>query len=196
MTRQSGFYKLSIFLLFQGHSVGYILIWKQSPTLRTLGGDIRINSTLQSISTNSTLNAESGQVSDPNLPLFVIDWNFDAQRVDGADLFTAILDAMVTTAAHDEAEDCPYIYGVSLSGDTVLNIHDTTIFDPPAQKLSYGILLNSMSLIAKRVFLAQRRFAEIEFRLQWSGQTFAEGFIMKIGNALRNGTIGMAAERR
>ncbi len=86
-------------------------------------------------------------------PSHKIYWSVDARHVDGAELCTAILDAMIISAAPEDKEQnhCIYVAGFR----RVLRPHKDRISDPFAVRLFTGILLDVLS---NRQFVAVAGF--------------------------------------
>jgi len=192
MTRQHYFYELQVQLWFQGRLIGVVIITKQGPTTQALGGSSVINGTLQTTNTttSSISNADSGQITDPG---YIINWKFNGVRIDSRELFTAILDAMITAASHAARDDCLTIYGISRLGNIRVDIQDLN--NPRTRRLTYDVVLIAMSSLTKSVFQTTRRFEETEFDVEWGFTRFAKGSVTRVVSTLGNGTGGVAVGR-
>ena len=111
-----------------------------------------------------------------------VDWKFDGRNIHTIEIFTTILDAMISTATEGPNSERSYIFGVSLSGNTALSIHELSNLPSQSRKLTNSLIRESLLLISKYVFQRQRRFIELDFTIIEFKRRIAEGFFLKIGD--------------
>ncbi|KAL8822509.1 MAG: hypothetical protein Q9191_006757 [Dirinaria sp. TL-2023a] len=147
---------------------------------------------------NSEFKGTIGEVYDPN-PRYhwlSIDWRFDGRTILASEIFTTIIDAMISTTSEKPDAQRPYIYGVSSSGNTAFNIHTLTYVPQGARELTNDLIRESLYLIARFIFIKERKFLETEFTVLSFRKKIAGGFFMKIGDVRANQTVPTAFERR
>ncbi|KAG6991340.1 hypothetical protein G7Y79_00053g088230 [Physcia stellaris] len=199
MAERNHFRELVVFLQYHGVVRGVVEFTQRlrsefaldSPSnSSTFGGGGQDNS--------SSLTQDSGQVYDPNYKYhwLSIDWRFDGRTVPASEIFTTILDAMISTASEKPDAERSYIYGVSSSGNTGFNIHELTYTAPGGRKLTNNLICESLYLIARFIFMKERKFLETDFTVSIFRKTIAEGFFMKISDVEGNHTMPTAVERR
>lgn len=199
MTERKDYRELTIWLKYRGALTGKIGF---SPYIRQgLSRNASSKKAVPTLATDyhlGTSGSDQGRVTDPRgrYHWFTIDWRFEGRTIHIADIFTAILDAMVTTAAQDPMLERPYINGVSSSGNCALNIHRKDDPRGRIKKLTNGLIREGLLMIARHVFVQKRRFEELEFSLLGFGRTIAEGFFLKVGNGLRDRTANASLDER
>ncbi|KAL8751074.1 MAG: hypothetical protein Q9184_006187 [Pyrenodesmia sp. 2 TL-2023] len=82
------------------------------------------------------------------------------------------MDAIVSTADELGTHKRSHTYGVSLSGDVAMNSHSVQAAAPMDNHGIQCVLL----MVAKEVFVKERRFQELEFTYLDHGRLSAEGF--------------------
>ena len=193
------FRELVVFLQYQGVTHGVVEFTE------TLGSDVALNSSSNSsvlgrrINDNvDSLTQDSGLVLDPDFKYhwLTIDWRFDGRPIFASEIFTTILDAMINTASEKPDAERSYVYGVSFSGNTAFNIHSLTNTSPGVRKLTNDLIRESLYLIARYIFVKERKFLETEFTIFSFRKKIAEGFFMKISNVQGNQTMPAAIESR
>ena len=196
MAERDQYRELIVFLQYQGVVQGVVEF------TQSLGSDVALNSSSNSSvlrrgNTNS-LKQDSGAVYDPDYKYhwLSIDWQFGDRAILASEIFTTILDAMISTASGKPAAERSYIYGVSFSGNTAFNIHELSYTSPGARKLTNDLIRESLYLIARFIFLKERKFLETDFTISSFRKKIAEGFFMKISDVQSNQTMPTAIERR
>lgn len=199
MAERNQFRELAVFLQYQGVVQGVVEF------TQSLRSDVALNSSSYSsvlgrgVHDNiNTLTQNSGLVYDPDYKYhwLSIDWRFDGRSILASEIFTTILDAMINTASEKPDAERSYIYGVSFSGNTGFNIHRSTLTSPGVQKLTNGLIRESLYLIARYVFLKERKFLETDFTISCFRKKIAEGFFMKISDVQSNQTMPTAIKSR
>ncbi|KAL8788684.1 MAG: hypothetical protein Q9195_007185 [Heterodermia aff. obscurata] len=199
MAESDQFRELVVFLQYQGAVQGVVEF------TRGLRSDVALNSSSNSsvlgrgIQDNiNSLTQDSGQVydMDPKYHWLSIDWRFDGRSILASEIFTTILDAMISTASEKPDAERSYVYGVSSSGNTAFNIHSLTYTPPGARKLTNDVIRESLYLIARYIFIKERKFLETDFTISIFRKKIAEGFFMKVSNLQGNQTVPTAIERR
>ena len=145
-----------------------------------------------------SLMEDSGQVYDPNhrYHWLSIDWRFDGQTMLPSETFTTIIDAMISTASGKPDAQRSHIHGVSSSGNTAFNIHSLQYISPGARSLTNDLIRESLYLIARYIFIKERKFLETDFTVLSFGKKIAEGFFMKISGVQGNQTVPTASQKR
>ena len=70
-----------------------------------------------------TLRADLGRAVNPTVnPNLAVEWKVGERRIDSSEIFTAILDVIVTTAKTGVTLQHPYLTGVSATGNCALHI--------------------------------------------------------------------------
>ena len=199
MAESKQFRELVVFLQYQGVVQGVVeftpslnsdVVANSSSNITVLGGGTQDNV--------SSLSQDIGLVYDPD-PQYhwlSIDWRFDGRSILASEIFTTILDAMISTASGKPDAERSHVYGVSSSGKTAFNIHELTYIPPKARKLTNDLIRESLYLIAHFIFIKERRFLETEFAVLSFRKRIAEGFFMKIGDVQGNQTMPTAIQRR
>lgn len=146
----------------------------------------------------SSLYKDSGQVYDPNHKYhwLSIDWKFDGRTILASEIFTTIIDAMIGTTSEKPDAQRSYVHGVSSSGNTAFNIHTLTYAPPGARELTNDLIRESLYLIARYIFIKERKFIETDFTVLSFRKKIAEGFFLKIGDARANATMPTSLGRR
>ena len=199
MAESHHFRELVVFLQYQGVVRGVVEF------TQSLRSDVALNSSSNSTVLGretpdnlDTLTQNSGLVYDPDYKYhwLSIDWRFDGRSILASEIFTTILDAMINTASEKPDAERSYIYGVSSSGNTAFNIHGLTLTLPGVQKLTNGLIRESLYLIARYIFFKERKFLETDFTVYSFRKKIAEGFFMKISDVQGNQTMPTALKSR
>lgn len=199
MAERNQFQELVVFLQYQGVVQGVVEF------TRGLRSDVALNSSNSSSvlrrRTQDNINSltqDSGQVydMDPKYHWLSIDWSFEGRSILASEVFTTILDAMINTASQKPDAERSYVYGVSSSGNTAFNIHSLSYTPPGARKLTNDLIRESLYLIARYIFIKERKFLETEFTVSSFRKKIAEGFFMKISDLQGNQTGSTAIEKR
>ncbi|KAL8829502.1 MAG: hypothetical protein Q9191_001974 [Dirinaria sp. TL-2023a] len=198
MSDKNQFREMTIWLRFENKIGGVIRIahpFKPHTTLEGPSNSSNLALTNGYNNVNST--EDSGEVLDPD-PEFhglSIDWKFDGRTIHAIEVFTTILDAMVSTATERADAERSYVYGISFSGNTALNVHELSGAPSHLRKVTNSLIRESLLLIAKYVFHQQRRFIELDFTIKDLTRGIAEGFFLKISSVQANGTRGTATAK-
>ncbi|KAL8700362.1 MAG: hypothetical protein Q9201_005487 [Fulgogasparrea decipioides] len=196
MTDETMYREMSVQLEFRGSSTASLGWHHFSGSRPNVGSRIPPNTTAQNRPTSgnvSASNADSGRVSDPNYPDLVLEWKFNERRLDASEVYTAILDLVVDTAALRITEQHPYVDGVSSRRNTALHIQ-TMVRIQSAQQTNQ-LVRQAMVLLAIDVFAGHRKFVETDFDILWKGRKTATGWFLKLGNTQGNETTGVSSER-
>ena len=135
---------------------------------------------------NGTLSDESGQIQDTKYGWLKIEWSSNGIRVQASEIFTTIMDAIISTADEPGTRDRSYIYGVSSSGNTAMNLHSV---DGSLHRLTNKLIQDALLLITRHVFVKQRKFEEVDFTMFAEGNVMARGFLMDLGKVKGNATL-------
>ena len=190
-SRRPGFYSVVVTVHLQGRYIGRALMIAPyaSQTMfdsqnRTILGDDMFKHT-------SSVTADSGVFVDPEDSRFRISWTFDGRSVPAQEIFSAVLDGIMTIAQYGIDVPCAYVTGVSFSGNVAFHVGRVD---------GQGLLCGQMS----RVFLAiphwiimiERKFTEMDFTLEYAGRKIATGYIFKVSSVAsqdKNSTGKIAA---
>lgn len=96
-----------------------------------IAGGILTNSTLTDVgrvyadnsTSNRTLTAISGQITDPIHPFFTINRTVAGKRISAADIFTAILTNMINSGPKNPHKEVQNTHGISASGEVVTPLY-------------------------------------------------------------------------
>ncbi|KAG7005789.1 hypothetical protein G7Y79_00018g045960 [Physcia stellaris] len=191
MTERNKYQELTVGLEYYGQLVGIVRI---TDNLRsTISMHQSMNSSHTAIvgrSPRSLGIRDTGKVVDPN-PRFgqlTIQWDLDGLTIPAPEVFTAILDAMISTATERPNAYRSYVYGVGSAADCVINVHSTSEGPSKAPMLTNEVLREGLLLIAKRVFFAERRFLEMEFTMAVGMHEIAKGTFFKLNRVSKIAT--------
>lgn len=195
---QPGFFKCDTEFMLQGRKIGSLEIFalRRPPTGSVSGHAIAGNTTVNSTITtapqldfelsnaesikhggSNTLTESATDTDDPRLKI-----NFEYQRsVPRQDLWTSVLDGMVTAAQYDAGARCEYITAVSISGNLVFHINELS-----NQILSYNLAMKTFRLVAI-VSMRDKVYKELDFTVSFDGIQLAEGYVLHLGTAALGG---------
>ena len=183
MTERNKYQELTVGLKFKGQLLGIVRITDNIKSAISMYPSW--NSSHISIvdrSPRSLEIRETGKVIDPN-PRFgqlTIKWDLDGRTMRASEIFTAILDAMVSTATERPNAYRSYVYGVGPAADCVINVHSTSGGSSKAPMLTNEVVREGLLLIAKMVFFAERRYQEMEFTMSVGMHEIAKGSFFKL----------------
>ncbi|KAI4181376.1 MAG: hypothetical protein LQ346_006795 [Caloplaca aetnensis] len=124
----------------------------------------------------SAANTDSGHYIHPRFPWLRLDWTFSGRRIHASDIFTTIMDAIVSTADELGTRHFLGVTGVSAFGDVAMNFHGVTWAPPMTNNGAQNVLL----MVAREVFVRQRRFQEVDFSFSDHGRRAGEGWFLEI----------------
>ncbi|KAL8654306.1 MAG: hypothetical protein Q9210_001587 [Variospora velana] len=131
----------------------------------------------------------SGHFVHPVYPWLTLDWTFDGQKIRVSEIFTCILDAIISTADEPGSQQRSSVLGVSLQGDTVLHMNTVD-----QMRLSNQGTQNVLLMVAREIFEKERRFEEVDFRFTDHGRVAAEGWFLKMKRNGGEGVEGVGVE--
>ena len=133
--------------------------------------------------TNETsINADSGIVRDPNDKKFALTYEWDGVRIKAQDVFTVILDGFAVAAKHKNTDLYAFIPAArSASGDTVLSTW--TVGDAKNPHMTWARLKRALIIIWNSLIIGtegqKTRFEGFLFGLQYDGKAIGGGRMLR-----------------
>ena len=175
--------KVSGGLYFQRRYMGVLTIQSRQIQGNVLGAPLLVNDTIiggNSTHTVNIVNAQSGVFRDNDEPDLTISYTFKEIRIEGKEVFTAILDALATAAQDGEETIFRSVKGIGASGDVEISI----LSEGPERRYRitnsyvYAILRD----LVLDIMVKAKRFSEMTFEAQWKDAKVCVGSVSKIGN--------------
>ena len=121
--------------------------------------------------------AHAGVLIDPKNHRFHISWAFDGRPAPAQEIFSAVLDGIMTRAQHDTSDLCAHVTGVSFSTKIVFQIGRVD-----GQDLYCGQISRAFLLISHEIIAVERKFSEMDFTVTLDGKTIATGDIFRLSS--------------
>lgn len=191
MTERNRYQELTIGLEYKGQLMGFVRITNNlRSTISMHRSRNSSHVTIVDRSPNSLEIREAGKIvdSNPRFGQLTIQWDLEGRTMLASEIFTSILDAMVTTATEKPNAYRSHVYGVGSAADCVLNIHSPSGASFKAPILTNELIREGLLLIAKRVFFAERRFQEMDFTMVVRKHETAKGSFFKLNSVQNNAT--------
>lgn len=192
--RQPGFYEFDSEVSLYGSKLGSINtrrahdVWSLSQIKNVwnstagfvepaIANDPTINSTGALLTSSmGGLTASSGVVRDPDSPALSIAWTSDADfPIPSQQIFTAVLNALLTVAQYPTDAPCEFITGLSASGNVGFHISRTSPLP-----LTYGTIARAYFLLTTLVIARDKKFVSLGLQILLDGDRIATGCLYKI----------------
>ena len=125
-------------------------------------------------------------VSPRMLDGHIIRWRYDGENIRSEELFLMFVDGLTEAAQHHYKARCVSVDAVSPSGNAVFYMGSPSL-TTGASRLYWYHVAATISALALEALVPARRFAEIEFELEFMGIPLARGYILKRSSTKRLG---------
>ena len=131
-------------------------------------------------------------VSPRMLDDHIIRWRYDGENIRSEELFLMFVDGLTEAAQHHHRARCVSMDAVSPSGNAVFYMGSDSRTTGASHLYWYHVAA-TISALALEALVPARRFAEIEFELDFMGIPLAKGYILKRSSTKRVGDGGETA---
>ena len=121
------------------------------------------------------VNAQSGVYRDTDEPDLTISYAFNDIRVEGKQIFTAVLDALACAAQYDDVAEFESLKGTSASGNFEVGIFSDNP-DKPYQ-ITYSYVYTVLRDLILDIVVKLKKFSEMTFEIQWKSNQLGHGYM-------------------
>lgn len=177
MTDDVLFCQLRCHLSIHADEVGALSIqpWDDGVTAHTNTSSTNKTSEVAELSNSasvSILDANIGQVTDPDNPSFVINYHFLGKSINSKDVSMAVLEAMTAAAPFPKHDTCQELLVVSPDGGCAIIIESVSSH----HQFTYLWATRALKLMYQQIVVPQKRFGDLYLELRYNGQGYDQTF--------------------